>query len=33
MDGDRAHAEFAAGTQNPQRDLPAIGYQDFAEHD
>src|SRR6185436_10925739 len=32
MHGDRSDAELLAGAQHTQRDLPAVGYQDFVEH-
>ena len=32
MDGDRLDAELAAGAQHAQRDLAAIGDEDFVEH-
>jgi hypothetical protein len=30
--GNRRDAEFLAGTQDPERDLAAIGYENFIEH-
>ncbi len=32
MDGDRRDAQFLAGALDPQRDLPAVGDEDFVEH-
>src|SRR5262249_17910992 len=32
MHGDRRNAELLAGAQHPQRDLSAIGDEDFIEH-
>jgi hypothetical protein len=32
MNGDRADAHFLAGAGDPQRDFPAIGDEDFVEH-
>jgi hypothetical protein len=32
MHGHRAHAEFAAGAQDAQGDLPAVGNKNLAEH-
>ena len=33
IDRQRANAEFLAGANHPQRDLSAIGNQNFLEHD
>jgi len=30
--GDRLDSELAAGADDAQRDLPAIGYEDFLKH-
>src|SRR5512136_3012573 len=32
INGNRGDAQFFAGANDPQGDLPAIGYKDFLEH-